>query len=193
MKITLFFGSFNPIHIGHLIIAEHVLNFTGQDQVWLVCTPQNPDKEKKSLLGEQFRLDMLHLAVKDNPRILPSDIEFHLPRPSYTVNTLLNIREKYPQHQFSILMGEDNLQTLPNWQGSEYILKNFPIYVYPRLVHGDFFYIHKWASQVVYLKDAPMMRISASFIRSNIKNKKSIRYLVPEIVEQYIDKMGFYL
>ena len=192
MQITLFFGSFNPVHIGHLIIANHLLNFTHQSEVWLVCTPENPDKDKKTLLNEQFRLEMLHLATKNNPHIRPCDIEFYLPRPSYTIHTLLHIREKYPQHQFSILMGEDNLQTLHRWQNYTYIIENFPIFVYPRLLNEIPFADNPLANQVHYLKEVPLLNLSASFIRTCIADKKSIQYLVPEEVAFYIDKMGFY-
>ena len=192
MRVILFFGSFNPVHIGHLIIANQILNFSNQDQVWLVCTPQNPDKEKKTLLNEQFRLEMLHLATADHPHIRPSDIEFYLPRPSYTVNTLIHIREKYSQHQFSILLGEDNLQSLHNWHNYEYILEKFPIFVYPRVTNSLVFENNPLANRVHYLKDLPILQISASFIRDCIKENKSIQYIVPKVVGEYIEKMGFY-
>ena len=192
MKITLFFGSFNPVHIGHLIIAQHILNFTNQQEVWLVCTPHNPDKAKNTLLCAQDRLEMLHLATQNHPHLRPCDIEFYLPKPSYTAHTLVHCKEKFPQHEFSILMGEDNLQTLHKWENYLYIVENFSIFVYPRYSGVKKFEENPLAEKVIYLKDLPLFHLSASFVRNCVKEKKSIRYLVTEAVEKFIEKKGLY-
>jgi nicotinate-nucleotide adenylyltransferase len=133
MKIGLYFGTFNPIHIGHLIIANHMAEHSELEQIWLVVTPHNPHKEKNTLLDDYQRLHLAHLATEEYPKIKPSDIEFKLPQPNYTVNTLVYLKEKFPQHEFSLIMGEDNLKSLHKWKNYEYILENHAIYIYPRL------------------------------------------------------------
>ena len=135
-QIGLFFGSFNPIHIGHLIIANHLVEHSALDELWLVVTPQNPFKEKQSLLNNHLRLEMVHLAIADYPKLRASDIEFHLPQPNYTIHTLAYLEEKYPKLHFALIMGEDNLKSLHKWKNYEQILSNYPIYVYPRLSEG---------------------------------------------------------
>lgn len=190
MKIGLFFGSFNPIHVGHLIIANTVAESTDVNQVWFVVSPHNPFKKSSSLLHEFDRLDMVRLAIADNPKLNVTDIEFHLPRPSYTVDTLTYLQEKYPQHQFRLIIGEDNLPTFNKWKNYKQILEYYGLFVYPRpgtfkselLTHSN-----------VQLVEAPMLDISATFIRNCIKNNRSIRYLVHEDVETMIRAKKFYL
>ena len=188
MKVGLYFGSFNPIHIGHLIIANHVLNETDLEKVWFVVSPQNPLKHSKSLLNEFDRLHLVRLAVQDDNRMKCSDIEFGLPKPSYTTNTLAFIGEKYPENQFSIIMGSDSFQNLDKWKNFEHIVSNYPIYVYKR-EGAD---VNKTYSKSPIILDAPIIQISASQIRENIKSGKSIRYLVPEIVRDEIETRKFY-
>jgi nicotinate-nucleotide adenylyltransferase len=190
MKIGLFFGSFNPIHIGHLIIANTMATTTDLEQVWFVVSPQNPFKKSAHLLHEFDRFDMVERAIADNALLKATDVEFHMPRPSYTIDTLIRIQEKFPQHTFKLIMGEDNLSQFPNWKNHQQILEYTGLYVYPRpnsAVHvfGDH-------AAVRFVK-APLLDVSATFLRNNIKNGNSIRYLVPESVEQMIRVKGFYL
>lgn len=188
MNIGLYFGSFNPVHTGHLIIASHVVNQTAVQQVWLVVSPQNPFKTSAGLLNEYDRLHLVNLAIDDETRIKASDVEFRLPRPSYTIDTLTYLREKYPQHQFSIIMGSDGFQNLPKWKNAELLLKEYPIIVYKR---PGFDITDTWNAQVQIL-DAPMLDISATLIRNNLKEGKSIRYLVPEKVREEIERNNYY-
>lgn len=188
MNIGLYFGSFNPVHTGHLIIASHVVNQTAVQQVWLVVSPQNPFKTSAGLLNEYDRLHLVNLAIDDETRIKASDVEFRLPRPSYTIDTLTYLREKYPQHQFSIIMGSDGFQNLPKWKNAELLLKEYPIIVYKR---PGFDIMDTWNAQVQIL-DAPMLDISATLIRNNLKEGKSIRYLVPEKVREEIERNNYY-
>ena len=188
MNIGLYFGSFNPIHIGHLIIANHVLNETSLEKIWFIVSPQNPLKKSSSLLNEFDRLHLVRLAVQDDNRIKCSDIEFSLSKPSYTTNTLAFLTEKYPEHKFSIIMGSDSYQNLDKWKNFETIASNYPIYVYRREGHE----INKfWGNEPVIL-NAPLIQVSATQIRDHIKNSKSIRYLVPEIVREEIETRKFY-
>lgn len=188
MKIGLYFGSFNPIHIGHLIIASYVANNTEMQQVWFVVSPQNPLKPSSVLLNEYHRLHLVHLAVEDDLRLKASDVEFKLPRPSYTIDTLTYLQEKYPQHEFSVIMGSDSFQNLPRWKNFELLAKNYPIIVYKR---KDFEVKDTFGANVIEL-DAPMLEISATEIRDNIKSGKTIRYLVTEKVQQEIEQNGYY-
>lgn len=191
MKIGLYFGTFNPIHTGHLIIANHMAEFSGLEQVWLVVTPHNPLKQKATLLDDFLRLDMVYRATEDYPKLRPSDIEFKLPQPNYTVHTLAHLSEKYPEHEFALIMGEDNLRSLAKWKNYEYILEHHDLYVYPRISeekgpvafagHGR-----------VRLVDAPVVEISSTFIRNGIKAGKNIRPLLPEKVWAYIDENLLY-
>ena len=202
MKIGLYFGTFNPIHIGHLIIANYMAEYTDLKQVWFVVSPQNPLKNKASLLKDYHRLAIVRIAIEDNPKLLASDIEFHLPIPSYTTNTLAYVKEKYPNNEFLLIMGEDNLRSFHKWKNYEYILENHKIYVYPRALtiqeekEEDFsiennldFTNHE---NISLFDDVPVMKISSSFIRNAIKNKRDVRYLLNESVYQYIDEMNFY-
>ena len=188
MNIGLYFGSFNPIHIGHLIIANHVLNETSINKIWFIVSPQNPFKESKTLLNEFDRLHLVRLATQDDNRIKCSDIEFNLPRPSYTSNTLAFLSEKYPEHQFSIIMGSDSYQNLDKWKNFETIINNYPVYVYKREGHE----IKKTFDKEALILNAPIIQISASQIREHIRSAKSIRYLVPEIVREEIESRKFY-
>ena len=188
MNIGLYFGSFNPIHIGHLIIANHVLNETSINKIWFIVSPQNPFKESKTLLNEFDRLHLVRLATQDDNRIKCSDIEFNLPKPSYTSNTLTFLAEKYPEHQFSLIMGSDSYQNLDKWKNYETIINNYPVYVYQREGHE----IKKTFDKEAVILNAPIIQISASQIREHIKSAKSIRYLVPEIVREEIESRKFY-
>jgi len=188
MNIGLYFGSFNPIHIGHLIIANHVLNETSINKIWFIVSPQNPFKESKTLLNEFDRLHLVRLATQDDNRIKCSDIEFNLPKPSYTSNTLAFLSEKYSEHQFSIIMGSDSYQNLDKWKNYETIINNYPVYVYKREGHE----IKKTFDKEAVTLNAPIIQISASQIREHIKSAKSIRYLVPEIVREEIESRKFY-
>lgn len=188
MQIGLYFGSFNPIHTGHLIIASHVLNETPLDRIWFVVSPQNPLKASSTLLNEYHRLHLVQLAVEPDIRLKASDVEFTLPKPSYTSHTLTYLSEKYPQHQFSIIMGSDSFQNLPNWKNPETILSNYPILVY---VRPGFETVNNTSANVTTLA-APLLQISATHIREAIQAGKSIKYLVPEAIEMEIVKSGFY-
>lgn len=191
-QIGLFFGSFNPIHIGHLIIANHLVEHSALDELWLVVTPQNPFKEKQSLLNNHLRLEMVHLAIADYPKFRASDIEFHLPQPNYTIHTLAYLEEKYPNLHFALIMGEDNLKSLHKWKNYEQILSNYPIYVYPRLSEGTVSEALTSHPNIQYVR-APIVELSATFIREEIKKKQNVRPLLPESVWQHIDKLGLYL
>ena len=188
MKIGLFFGSFNPIHHGHLIIANHILNETEIRKIWFIVSPQNPFKESRSLLNEYDRLHLVRLAIQDDNRMKCSEIEFSLAKPSYTSNTLAFLSEKYQEHIFSIIMGSDSYQNLDKWKNYETIVNNYDVYVYKRKDHD----IRTTLNRKPLVLDAPLIEISASQIRNNIKSGKSIRYLVPETVREEIETRKFY-
>ena len=199
-KIGLFFGTYNPIHVGHLVIANHLANYTELDEVWLVVSPQNPLKKKDSLLQDYHRLALVRVAIEDNPKLKASEIEFSLPKPSYTSNTLAHINEKYPDCRFALIMGEDNLRTFHKWKNYEDILKNNQIYVYPRILTEQ----EKLASNseinneldkhknITICADVPVMKVSASFIRKAVKEKKDVSYLLTQPVFKYLTEMHFY-
>lgn len=191
MKIGLYFGTFNPIHVGHLIIANHMVEHADLDQVWLVVTPHNPVKKKSTLLDDYHRLQMVFLATEDYPKLKPSDIEFKLEQPNYTVNTLVHLEEKYPIHEFSLIMGEDNLKSFHKWKNYEAILEHHEIYVYPRISVEDENLEFKNHSKI-HMIDAPVVEISSTAIRSNIKLGKNVRPLLPSKVWEYIDHNLFY-
>ena len=191
MKIGLYFGTFNPIHVGHLIIANHMAEHSDLDQVWMVVTPHNPHKKKSTLLDDFHRLHMVHLATEGFSKIKPSDIEFKLAQPNYTVNTLVHLEEKYPSHQFSLIMGEDNLKSLHKWKNYEVILQNHDIYVYPR-ISSEAENLELKDHPRIHLIDAPIVEISSTFIRNNIKEGKNIQPLLPANVWDYIDHNIFY-
>jgi nicotinate-nucleotide adenylyltransferase len=188
MNIGLYFGSFNPIHHGHLIIANHIINETGIKEVWFIVSPQNPFKETSSLLNEQHRLQLVKLAIEDAPGLRASNIEFSLPKPSYTIDTLVYLEEKYPQHQFYIIMGSDGFQNIDKWKNANQLLKNYPIIIYER---PGFNVIKKDGTNITLLK-APLLDISSTHVRKLIKEKKSIRYLVPDNVAQEIESQQYY-
>ena len=188
-KIGLFFGSFNPIHVGHLIIANTMLQNSDLREVWFVVSPQNPLKERKTLLADQQRLEMVRLALHDNYRLRACDAEFHLPKPSYTVLTLAHLGEQYRDKEFCLIMGSDNLATFDRWRNWEYILDHYQLYVYPRPGSSDC----RLASHPhVTLVDVPMMDISSTYIREQIRQGHDVRYLLTEPVWQYLTEMHFY-
>ena len=191
MKIGLYFGTFNPIHIGHLIIANHMAEYSDLDQIWMVVTPHNPLKKKNTLLDDSHRLQMVHLAAEDFPKIKPSDIEFKLAQPNYTINTLAHLQEKYPKYEFSLIMGEDNLKSLHKWKNYEVILAHHEIYVYPRISSEEENLEFKNHPKI-HMIDAPVVEISSTFIRENIKIGKNVKPLLPNKVWEYIDHNNFY-
>ena len=191
MKIGLYFGTFNPIHVGHLAIANHMAENSDLDQVWMVVTPLSPFKQKSNLLANHHRLEMVYLATEDYDKLQPSDIEFGLPEPNYTVYTLANLEEKYPKHEFSLLMGEDNLKGFHKWKNYEAILANYDLYVYPRISEGVVehqFNNHPRVKRIA----APIMEISSTMIRKSIAAQKNIKPLLDTKVWQFIDEMNFY-
>lgn len=191
-KVGLYFGTFNPIHIGHLVIANHMVEFSDLDEVWFVVTPQSPFKTKKTLLADNHRYQMVYEATKDYPKLKPSKIEFGLPQPNYTVNTLVHLREKYGEgHDFALIMGEDNLKGFHKWKNYEVILSDYNLYVYPRISVGEIEHQFKGHAKI-HKVDAPIMEISSTFIRKNHKEGKNIRPLLPDSVWQYMDEMNFY-
>lgn len=192
MKIGLFFGSFNPIHVGHLIIADSILQNSDLDQIQFVISPQNPFKEKKSLLHEFDRYDMVKKAIESNHNFSVSDIEFSLPKPSYTIDTLIHLQEKYPTKSFSIIMGEDNLTNFHKWKNASEILKNYEVYVYPRPFSKLPIEEYQNHSRI-HKVEAPLVEISSTMIRKRIKEHQSIQYVVLESVIEYIKKKNFYL
>lgn len=194
-KIGLFFGSFNPIHIGHLAIAGYMKEFTSLDQVWFVVSPQNPLKKKDSLLPDRHRLYLVELAIGDNIDLKPSDIEFNRPSPSYTIDTMALLTEMYPQHRFVLVMGEDNLYTLHKWKNAYELISRFPLYVYPRpdVIKGKNELLDSILSKAtIKWVNAPLMDISGTFIRNGIKHGKNMSYFLSPAVWKYITEMHFY-
>ena len=189
MKVGLFFGSFNPVHVGHMVIANYMLEFTDLDQIWFIVSPHNPLKEKKSLLDAHHRLQLVQEAIGDNNKMKASNIEFELPQPSYTINTLSYLVEQHPQKEFVLMVGSDNLKNFHKWKNYEQILEQYELYVYPRSSSETGEFITHPAIKMV---PAPLMEISSSFIRAAIKNKKDVRYMMPEGVSKYITEMNFY-
>ena len=203
MNIGLYFGTYNPIHVGHLVIANYIADYTELDEVWMVVSPQNPLKEKKSLLKDSHRLALVKEGVEDNSKLKACDIEFKLPRPSYTTTTLAYLEEKHPEHTFSLIMGEDNLRTLHKWKNYELILEKYHIYIYPRALtiqeekeslerNLEVTEKYRKSSNIHFCDDAPVMKISSSGIRKGIKEGKDVRYLLSDKVFKYLDEMNFY-
>ena len=190
LKVGLYFGSFNPIHIGHMAIANYMVEYTDLDQLWFVVSPQNPLKNKSNLLNDYQRLELVNRAIEDDNRFRASNIEFDLPKPSYTIDTLAYLSDKYPDYQFVILMGSDNLESFHKWKNFKTIVQNYGIIVYPRpgfeqakvLKHEN----------ITIAKEAPLMEISSSFIRNAIKEGKDVRHYLPQNVWEYVDEMNFY-
>lgn len=194
-KIGLYFGSFNPIHIGHIAIAGYMTEFTAIDEIWFIVSPHNPLKKKETLLDDYQRLHMVNLGIGDNERMRASDIEFRLPVPSYTINTLAYLKEKYPGHNFCLVMGEDNLYTLHKWKNAEELVKNYEIYVYPRPRSkrpASAVLDSVLSKSTIHHVKAPLMDISGTFIRNGIKKGKNMSYYLPASVWKYIDEMFYY-
>jgi nicotinate-nucleotide adenylyltransferase len=190
-KTGLFFGTFNPIHTGHLIIANHMAEYSDLDEIWLVVTPHNPHKKKSTLLDNHHRLEMVYRACESYDKLKPSDIEFGLAQPNYTVNTLVHLSEKYPSNSFCLIMGEDNLKSLHKWKNYEVILENHEIYVYPRIASGNMSEEFRGNPKIKRV-DAPVIEISATFIRNSIRESKNVRPLLDQKVWEFIDEMNFY-
>lgn len=197
-NVGLYFGSFDPIHIGHLIIANYMVHYTSLDEVWFVVTPLNPLKTDRHLIADHHRLQMVYLAIRKNESLFASDVEFQLPKPSYTIATLKVLEEQHPELRFSLIMGEDNLRNLHKWLAFEEIIQRIPILVYPRdLTEGesqdDEVTIPTELSQAdITICDAPLMKISSTFIRQAIRNQKDVRYLIPDEVVNYISNNFLY-
>ena len=183
MKIGLFFGSFNPVHVGHMIIAEHMVDNTDLDEVWLVVSPHNPLKKQSSLAGDYDRLHLVNLAIGDNPRLRASNVEFNLPRPSYTIDTLVYLGERHPDKTFSLIMGGDNLSTIHKWKNYEVLVRDYRIYVYQR---PSYDISERSEMPNVIVADAPLLDLSATDIRERIRNGKSVRYMLTRDVHEYI-------
>ncbi len=188
MKIALYFGSFNPIHIGHLLIANHVMNETDAEQIWFVVSPHNPLKESASLLNEHQRLHLVRLAIEEEAKFQVSNIEFGMPRPSYTIDTLTFLEEKYPKHEFSVILGGDSFQNITKWKNHKTLLEKYNLLVYQR----PGFDIDTSLSDKIKVLDAPLLEISSTRIRKLIKEKKSYRYLVTDPVLKEIEAGGYY-
>ena len=189
LKVGLYFGSFNPIHIGHLAIANYMAEYSDLDQVWFVVSPQNPFKQKGSLLNDYHRLELVNRSIEHYPKLKASNIEFGLPKPSYTIDTLTYLKEKYSDYEFSLIMGSDNLKSFKKWKNYELILKEHDLYVYPRPGFKD---EEVKLNGTVHLINAPLMEVSSSFIREAIKSKKEIPYFMPEAAYNYLKEMHFY-
>lgn len=191
MKVGLFFGTFNPIHVGHLIIANHMAEFTDLEEVWFIVTPHNPFKVKSSLLADHHRYQLVMEATEDYPKLKPSNIEFGLPQPNYTIHTLAHLYEKYPEHKFNLILGLDNLNSFRKWKNHETILENHELYVYPRISRSQ-----KGSDLIdhpkVKLIKAPIVEISSTFIRNAVREKKNIRAMMPYKAWKYLDEMNFY-
>ncbi len=190
MKVGLYFGSFNPVHHGHLIIANHVVQSTDLDQVWFIVSPQNPLKPALGLLNEYHRLYLIKIAIEGENNLRASDIEFKLPRPSYTIDTLTYLGEKYPQHEFSIIMGSDGYQNISRWKNYEQLFKAASFYIYIRAGYES---LPEYPGVRAHILDAPLLQISASHIRNILREGKSIRFLVPDLVKEEIERNSYYL
>ncbi len=189
MKIGLLFGSFNPIHTGHLIIANYMANHTTLDKVWLVVSPQNPLKKYNDLANTYDRLEMAKLATDNSKNISVSDVELKLPQPSYTIDTLAHLKEKYPEHDFALIMGSDNLVSLPKWKNYKLILRDYKIFVYPRPGYEN---TDLATHPSVTITMTPLMELSATFIRKSLAEKKNIQYFVPDSVLEFIESKNLY-
>ena len=191
MKIGLFFGTFNPIHVGHLTIANHIAEHSHLNEIWLVVTPLSPFKKKSSLLDNHQRLEMVYRATEDYPKLRPSDIEFNLPEPNYTIHTLTYLKEKFTQHEFALIMGADNLASFHKWKHYDQILEEHDIFVYPRLHNRDPKEEFKSHSKIFNIK-SPIIELSSTFIRNELKSGRNVRPMIPHKVWEYLDEMNFY-
>lgn len=196
-KIGLYFGTFNPIHVGHLIISNYMVGYTNLDEIWFVVSPLNPLKKKESLLEDYHRLNLVRIAIEQNPKLKACDEEFNLPIPSYTINTLTYLKEKYLDYEFNLIMGEDNLRSFKKWKNHEEILKSHQLYVYPRVLTAQEEIDNDSKKNTfnhpkIIKCDAPIMKISSSFIRKAISENKDVRYLLTPEVFKYVDEMNFY-
>src|SRR6201995_2768181 len=189
MKLGLLFGSFNPVHVGHLIIANYMANYTDLGKVWLVVSPQNPLKKYGDLINTYDRLEMAKLATDNSKNIAVSDVELRLPQPSYTIDTLIHLKEKYPEHEFAIIMGSDNLASLPKWKNYTLILRDYRIYVYPR---PDYENAELASHPTVTITMTPLMELSDKFIRKSLAEKKNVQYFVPDAVLDFIESKNLY-
>ncbi len=189
MKVGLFFGSFNPVHTGHMIIANHLVEYSDLDQVWMVVSPHNPLKNKASLAKDSDRYHLVQIAIGDHPKIKASNVEFFLPQPSYTIDTLIFLQEKYPKKSFALIMGGDSLESIEKWKNFEILLADYDIYLYQRPGTNTAKYAN---SDRVKIVEAPLLDISATFIRNALKDRKSIRYLVPDSVYEYLESSSMY-
>ena len=190
LKVGLYFGTYNPIHIGHLAIANYMVEFTDIDQLWFVVSPQNPFKKKHNLLDDYQRLEMVHRAIEGDDRLRASNIEFNLPKPSYTADTLAYLKDQHPDYEFVILIGSDNLENFHRWKNHEAILENYGVLVYPRPgFDPQKVQVHK---NIVLAEEAPLMEISASFIRKAIHEGKDVRHFLPPRTWEYLEEMNFY-
>jgi len=188
LNIGLYFGSFNPIHVGHLIIASHVVNNSELDQIWFIISPQNPLKKEGSLLNEHHRKHLIDLSIEGEKKLRTSDIEFKLPKPSYTIDTMTYLSEKYPKHTFSIIMGSDSFTNIKRWKNYEALLNNYEIYIYER----PGFRVKEMIGAKLTMLQAPLLEISSTRIRELIHSKKSIKFLVPDVVKEEIEKHQYY-
>jgi nicotinate-nucleotide adenylyltransferase len=189
MHIGLYFGSFNPIHIGHLIVANHIVENTEIDKVWFVVSPHNPLKDAHSLLNEYDRLHLVELAIQDNPKFRASNVEFHLPKPSYTIDTLTYLTEKFPLEKFSLIIGSDSFQNIQRWKNFEHLITENEFIIYKR----PGFEITETHGANITVMQAPLLDISSTYIRQQIKGKKSVRYLLPDAVFKYVEENRYYL
>jgi len=189
MKIGLSFGSFNPIHNGHLIIANHIANFTTLDRIWFVVSPQNPLKKSISLINENHRKHLIDLAIDGEKKLRTSNIEFKLPKPSYTIDTLTYLKDQHPQHEFSIIMGSDSFTNIKKWKNYQVLLSSYEIIIYQR---PGFFVSPEMITNKIKIIDAPLLQISSTYIRDLLRQKKSIRFLVPDIVKEEIEARQYY-
>ncbi len=188
MKIGLYFGSFDPIHNGHLIIANYIVYNTSLDEVWFVISPQNPLKKSNSLLNEQHRKHLIDISIEGETKLKSSSVEFKLPRPSYTIDTLIYLTEKYPTHSFSIIMGSDSLSNIERWKNYKIILKNYDVYIYKRFGYKS---NENYSPNIKFLR-APLLEISSTHIRKMITEEKSIRFLLPDVVKEEIESQNYY-
>lgn len=191
-KIGLFFGSFNPIHIGHLILGNYILEHSDMEELWFVVSPQNPLKDKKTLLKDHNRLDMVQLAIKNYPKMRASNVEFSLPKPSYTIDTLAYLKEKHPDYSFALIMGEDNLESLPKWKNYQKLIQNYHIIVYPRTFEGEKKTHEYLQHENISLVKAPIIELSSTEIRNMIKEGKNVRPMLPPEVFDYLDGSSLY-